>query len=81
MAAIRVRILDENDTVAVYAQLPVSFECRGPVELVGPGFVTAEGGMTGTYLKTTGETGEAILTVKAGDLAPVQLRFEVRREN
>ncbi|MBQ4251700.1 MAG: glycoside hydrolase family 2 protein [Erysipelotrichaceae bacterium] len=81
MAAVRVRILDENDTVAVYAQLPVSFECSGPVELVGPNVVTAEGGMTGTYLKTTGETGEAILTVKAGDLAPVQLRFEIRRAN
>jgi hypothetical protein len=74
-------VVNENDTVAVYSQLPVCFKCQGAGELVGPAIVTAEGGMTGTYLKTTGETGEAILTVKAGDLAPVQLRFEIRRAN
>ena len=77
MAAIRVRILDSNDNTAVYAQLPVSFRTEGELELVGPGIATAEGGMTGTYVRTTGRTGSGTLTVEVQGLEPVIVRFNV----
>ena len=77
MAAVRVRILDENGNIAPYAQLPVIFTLVGQAELVGPGVVTAEGGMTGTYVATTGQSGQAVLTVQTAQTEPVQVVFTI----
>ncbi|MGM9550376.1 MAG: glycoside hydrolase family 2 protein [Faecousia sp.] len=81
MAAVRVRILDEFGNPAPYAQLPVTFRLEGAAELVGPETVTAEGGMTGTYVKTTGETGTAVLTVAAAQTEPISIRFTVEQSS
>ena len=78
MAAVRIRILDENGNVAPYAQLPVRLTLEGVGELVGPNVVTAEGGMTGTYLKTVGKAGTAKLTVFTDQTEPVTVEFGVR---
>ena len=78
MAAVRIRILDENGNIAPYAQLPVQFALEGEAELVGPAVVTAEGGMTGTYIKTTGKPGEAKLTITTAQTEPVEVRFVVK---
>ncbi len=75
MAAVRVRILDEYGNVAPYAQLPVRFALTGAAKLVGPDTVTAEGGMCGTYLKTTGETGSVTLTISADGLDSLEIQF------
>ena len=77
MAAVRIRILDEHGNIAPYAQLPLKLSLEGPARLVGPDVVTAEGGMTGTYIKTTGESGEAVLTVSTAQTEAVTLRFAV----
>ena len=77
MAAIRVRILDGNGNIAPYAQNPVKFTVEGPLELVGPDVVTAEGGMTGTYVKTNFFKGEAKLTVSSPGLESVTVKFTV----
>ena len=79
MAAVRIRILDGNDNTAHYAQLPVTFEAEGPISIVGPGCSTAEGGMTGTYIRTTGSEGTGRLKVSAPGLHPVELVFNVSR--
>lgn len=78
MAAVRIRIADEYGTPASYAQLPVMLQTEGPVKLVGPSAVTAEGGMCGTYLRTTGEKGKAALILAAAGLEPVRLEFDVQ---
>ena len=78
MAAVRVRVLDEHGTAAVYAQLPVSFRVEGPVSLVGPDTVTAEGGMCGTLIRSEGQPGEAVLTVSAPGTETVVLNIPVR---
>ena len=77
MAAVRIRILDENGSIAPYAQLPVRLKVEGAAQLVGPDAVTAEGGMCGTYVRTTGEAGSAKLTVSADGLEPVCVEFTV----
>ena len=81
MAAVRVRILDENGTLAPYAQFPVQFAVEGSAALVGPQTAVAEGGMTGTYLRTVGTAGEALLTVSAPQTQPVVLRFTIEKED
>ncbi len=77
MAAIRIRILDEYNNVASYAQLPVTFTLEGPGQIVGPNVATAEGGMTGTYVKTIGLPGEIRVTAATAQTEPVTVRFAV----
>ena len=77
MAAIRIRILDEFGNIAPYAQLPVKLTVEGTAELVGPDVVTAEGGMTGTYIRTTGGKGSATLTVSTSQTTPVRMDFVI----
>ena len=80
-AAVRVRILDEHGTPAPYAQLPVRFSLTGAAALIGPDTVTAEGGMTGTYVRTTGESGEAVLRISAAGLPEKEVRFSIQEQN
>lgn len=77
MAAVRIRILDEYGNLASYAQLPVQFRLEGAAELVGPTVAVAEGGMTGTYLKTVGRGGKAMLTITTAQTGPVTIAFTV----
>ena len=77
MAAVRVRILDEFGNPAPYVQLPVRFTLEGPAVLVGPDVVTAEGGMTGTYVKTAGESGTVKLTLSTDQTEAVTVEFTV----
>ena len=78
MAAVRIRILDEYGNIAPYAQLPVKLSLDGAAELVGPDVVTAEGGMTGTYIRTIGQSGTAKLTVSTNQTEPVTLEFTIQ---
>lgn len=78
MAAVRIRLADGLGNPAPYAQLPVKLRVEGPLELVGPDVVTAEGGMTGCYLKTTGETGTAVLTVETAQTEPLSISFQIK---
>ena len=80
MAAVRVRILDENGNPAPYAQLPVTFALSGELELVGPPVVTAEGGMCGSYVRTRGSAGRASLTVHTEQTEDVTVSFTVETE-
>ena len=77
-AAVRIRLMDEYDNVANYAQEPVSFLAEGPIELIGPACTTAEGGMCGTYVRTTGEKGEVRLRISCEMASPVDVFFTVR---
>ena len=78
MAAVRIRLLDENGNPVPYAQPPVQLRLRGTAELVGPDTVTAEGGMCGCYVRTTGRFGRAALTVSAPGAEPVTVDFTVK---
>ena len=77
MASIRVRILDENNAPAPYAQLPVTFTLQGDAQLVGPATVTAEGGMCGSYIRTLGHPGSALLQITAPGLPAEKLTFTI----
>ena len=75
MASIRVRVLDEYGNLAPYNQIPVQFETTGSVEIVGNTLTSLEGGSSGAYVRTKGETGIGSVTVKANGLEPVTIRF------
>ena len=77
MAAIRIRVLDGNDNITPYAQLPVSYRTEGDIELVGPSVSVAEGGMTGTYVRTIGRTGKGKLYIHTDGLEDVIIDFTI----
>lgn len=76
-AAVRIRLTDENGATAAYCQIPVRLSITGPGALIGPDVVTAEGGMCGTFVKTTGGTGEIALTLSTAQTEDMTLRFAV----
>ena len=78
MAAVRIRVLDAFGNISPYAQLPVKLHLEGAAELVGPDVVTAEGGMTGTYIRTTGHKGMAKLTVSTDQTETSTIEFIAR---
>ena len=78
MTAVRIRLEDAYGNLAVYAQLPIEASVTGPLEIAGPRLMTAEGGSTGLYIKTTGEKGEGTLTLSAPGLKPVTINFLVK---
>jgi hypothetical protein len=71
------RILDQNDNLAPYSQLVIRMSCEGPIEIVGPSVIAAEGGMTGTYVMSAGEPGQVTLTLSPEGLEPIKLFFNV----
>ena len=81
MAAVRVRILDDNDNTASYALLPIHFSIEGDASLVGPDTAVAEGGMTGTYIRTIGKEGKAKLIVNAAGMESAVLEFDIEKED
>ena len=81
MASVRIRILDENGNTASYAQLPVHFTLEGDAALVGEETAVSEGGMTGTYIRSTGTAGRAALTVSTPQTESVTIEFNMEKEN
>lgn len=80
MAAVRVRILDEYGNAAPYAQLPLRFTIAGAAELASAPETTAEGGMGGCYVRSTGRPGKAVLHVSAPQAGEAEIEFDIIRE-
>lgn len=77
MAAVRIRIVDDHGNLAPYAQLPVHFSLTGSATLVGPETTTAEGGMCGTYIRSS-TPGQATLTITSAQTEPVTIVFTIQ---
>ena len=78
-AAVRIRALSQDGAVLPIYQEPIRLRTEGPLQLIGPEYVALRGGMGGTYVKTTGETGAATLSIEGPGLEPVVIRFDVQR--
>lgn len=64
VAAVRIQALDQNENVLRFYNDPVILQAEGPIEIIGPSVISLQGGMGGTYVKTTGEAGKATLTIE-----------------
>ena len=63
-AEVRITAVDQNGNRLWYASEPLQLELSGPLELIGPACIPLRGGAAGVWLRTTGEKGEALLTVR-----------------
>ncbi len=77
MALVRVRVVDEFGGECPYVQLPVTFAVSGDVALEGPALAVAEGGMTGTFVRSIGKQGKGTLKISAPQAGEVELHFTV----
>ncbi len=78
VATVNITAVSGEGNPLVFASDVVSFSTRGPVQLIGPKAVPLRGGMTGTYVKTTGRNGKASLTIKCDRCPDIVLDFTVK---
>jgi len=77
VAAIRFRMESEKNNLLSFNQDIITLSTEGPIEVIGPRVVSLRGGMGGTYVKTTGESGEAKLVIQAEGLEPMEIAFTI----
>lgn len=78
VAAVRIEARDEHDNLLCFFNDPICFEVEGPIELIGPNVVALQGGMGGTYLKTTGESGTGVVRIRSIQTETVELTFSIK---
>ena len=79
-ALVRLSVTDQNGNVAPFWHGSAEVEISGPLKLIGPARPTLRGGLGGIYVKTTGQPGEALVTIKTEQTEPVMLRFIIKTE-
>ena len=65
VAEVRIVMMDENHNQLFFYNDPIILKTEGPIELIGPQIIPMQGGMTGAYIKTTGKSGKAALTIES----------------
>ena len=56
---------------------PRKLTVEGPIELIGPDMISLRGGMSGFYVKTTGEKGKAKVTISCPRVEDQTVEFEI----
>ena len=77
VASIQIKAIDDNGNVLPYYQEAVRLEAEGPIEIIGPKYVTLRGGMAGTYVKTLGISGKASLKIITDNINEKVIEFNV----
>ena len=75
VAAVRFRMESEKNNLLPFNQDIITLSAEGPIEIIGPKTISLRGGMGGTYVKTTGEAGEAKLTLQVEGLEAMEILF------
>lgn len=75
VAAIRIKAMDENQNILSFFEEPVTLSVEGPIELIGPKVTSLRGGMGGTYVKTTGNSGKAVLHIQSEQAKEIKIEF------
>ena len=54
VALVQIRMVSEYGNILSFANEPVFLETMGPIEIIGPKCIALQGGMFGTFVKSTG---------------------------
>jgi beta-galactosidase len=74
----RIRVVDENENLLPFYNEPLTVTVDGPAEVIGPKVQCLRGGMTGVYLKSTGETGKIRITLQTEHTSPKVFMIEAK---
>ena len=81
VACVRITMCDQNGNVLPFYQGAVRLETEGPVQIIGPALAQLRGGMGGTYIKTIGVSGKALLTLTDEQGEEIRIPFRVLKES
>lgn len=77
VASIRIKAVSEEDNLLYFCNAPLTLETAGSIEIIGPKVIGLEGGMSGTYVRTTGCAGEGTLTIRSEQFGEERITFTV----
>lgn len=82
VAEIRINMQDENGNVLAFYNDAVSITAEGPIEIIGPNVISLSGGMGGTYVRTTGAEGKAVIIISAqtGEIKKVSFEIHIDKD-
>lgn len=81
VSAVRIRMLDEHSNLLNFYQGIVNLRVEGDIELIGPSAIALQGGMSGTYVKSTKAKGQGKLILEAAGLPKQEIKFTIGAEN
>ena len=55
----------------------LEIKTTGPIEVIGPKNLAVRGGMSGTYIKTIGQAGEAAVVIGNAHVGYEQIKFDI----
>lgn len=78
VAAIRIRIVDENENQLYFYNSPILIKAEGPAEVIGPKVTSLQGGMGGSYIRTLGKEGNVSVHIQTLQGEAAELNFTVK---
>lgn len=81
VVSVRIEMRDQDENRLPFYMGSVTLKTRGPIEILGPETAQLRGGCGGTYVRTTGEPGEAALIMENEQVEDVICRFRIDRQD
>lgn len=77
VALVRIRAVDDHGNVLPFYQEPVRLITEGDISIIGPDTIALQGGMGGTYVKSTGSSGRGALLLQSQTAGEVRIPFQI----
>lgn len=77
VALVRIRAVDDHGNVLPFYQEPVRLIAEGDISIIGPDTIALQGGMGGTYVKSTGRSGQGALLLQSLTAGEVRIPFQI----
>lgn len=78
VALVRIRAVDDHGNVLPFYQEPVRLITEGDISIIGPDTIALQGGMGGTYVKSTGRSGRGALLLQSRTAGEVRIPFQIK---
>ena len=78
VALVRIRAVDDHGNVLPFYQEPVRLITEGDISIIGPDTIALQGGMGGTYVKSTGRSGQGALLLQSRTAGEVRIPFQIK---
>ena len=77
VALVRIRAVDDHGNVLPFYQEPVRLIAEGDISIIGPDTLALQGGMGGTYVKSTGRSGRGALLLQSQTAGEIRIPFQI----
>ena len=78
VALVRIRAVDDHGNVLPFYQEPVRLITEGDISIIGPDTIALQGGMGGTYVKSTGRSGRGALLLQSKTAGEIRIPFQIK---